>query len=527
MPPADDDYGPDMPPDDEDGGRFFGGGITAQESEVLDFVDGADADAPPPDKIDAGWLRKMALNFEKHITKNAELRAKYIDEPEKFIGSEGDLDADIKGLSVLTEHPHLYKEFIKLGCAASLVDLLAHDNTDIAIDAVEIVAELTDEDVAADDADWNALVDAMLDAGLGDLIVSNFSRLHESDEADRNGVYHALNVLENLCSRSTVATRLAEDEKLLEWLLRRIQREETQVSQNKQYAAELLAILTQASSENRLKLIGLSAIDVLLQLVAPYRRRDPDKGSEEEEFMENLFEALTCLSDEASGKLQFVEAEGLELCLIMLKDGKMSKAPALRLIDHSVGGEGPCAEACQKLVEAGGLKGLFTLFNKSQDHRLLGYLLAIFASMLRHLPGQSAERIRTLVKFVENDYQKTVKLVKLHGEYANRVRRAEEQNEAERKAADEDEAAEMEVEWLSRRLDAGLYNLQSVDVILAWLVAEDDGARARIKKLLADRDESLNTLKLTIEEQLKEMDSTDEKSQDMRDMLGTLVEFLQ
>ena len=83
------------------------------------------------------------------------------------------------------------------------------------------------------------------------------------------------------------------------------------------------------------------------------------------------------------------------------------------------------------------------------------------------------------------------------------------------------------MEWLSRRLDAGLYNLQSVDVILAWLVAEDDGARARIKKLLADRDESLNTLKLTIEEQLKEMDSTDEKSQDMRDMLGTLVEFLQ
>ena len=72
-----------------------------------------------------------------------------------------------------------------------------------------------------------------------------------------------------------------------------------------------------------------------------------------------------------------------------------------------------------------------------------------------------------------------------------------------------------------------MYNLQSVDVILAWLVAEDDGARARIKKLLADRDESLNTLKLTIEEQLKEMDSTDEKSQDMRDMLGTLVEFLQ
>lgn len=526
LPPGDDDYGPEMPPDDEEGGRFFGGGITAQESEVLDFVDGADAEAPAQDKIDAGWLRKTALNFEKHITRNAELRAKFEDQPQKFIASEADLDADIKALSVLTEHSHLYQEFVKLGCVESLVGLLAHENTDIAIDAVEIVGELTDEDVAAEDENWDALVDALLDADLVGLIVSNFSRLNEDDEADRNGIYHALNVLENLCSRSTVATRLAENKKLLQWLLSRIQREESQVSQNKQYAAEMLAILAQASPENRRQLVAADAIDTMLQLVAPYRRRDPEKGSEEEEYMENLFEALTCLSDEPEGKLKFIEAEGLELCLIMLKDGKMSKAPSLRLLDHSVGGEGPCPEICQKLVEAGGLKRLFTMFTKSQDHRILGHLLAIFASMLRHLPGQSAERIRTLAKFVEDNYQKPTKLVQLHGEYANRVRRAEEQNEMERRAADENDD-EMEVEWLSRRLDAGLYNLQSVDVILAWLVAEDHGARTTIKKLLAERDETLDTLKATLADQLKQMDSTDEKGQDLRDMLGTLIEFLQ
>ncbi|KAK0386670.1 hypothetical protein NLU13_6505 [Sarocladium strictum] len=529
LPPGDDDdFGPEMPPDDEEGGRFFGGGITAQESEVLDFVDGADAEAAAPDKIDAAWVRKTALNFEKHITKNAELRAKFEDQPQKFIASEADLDADIKALSVLSEHPQLYKEFAKLGCVESLVGLLAHENTDIAIDAVEIVGELTDEDVDAEDADWDVLVDALMEADLVGLIVSNFSRLNEEDEADRTGVYHALGVLENLCSRSAVATRLAENEKLIQWLLKRIQREESQVSQNKQYAAEILAILAQASPENRRKLITVDAIDTMLQLVAPYRRRDPDKGSEEEEYMENLFEALTCLADEPEGKLKFIEAEGLELCLIMLRDGKMSKAPSLRLLDHAVGGEGPCSEVSQKLVEAGGLKTLFTIFNKSQDHRILGHLLAIFASMLRHLPGQSAERIRTLAKFVENDYQKSSKLVKLHGELANRVRRAEEQNETERKAtAGDEDDDELEVERLSRRLDAGLYNLQSVDVILSWLVAEDDGARAKIKKLLAERDESLDTLKATLTDQLKEMDSTDEKSQDLRDMLGTLIEFLQ
>lgn len=32
-----------------------------------------------------------------------------------------------------------------------------------------------------------------------------------------------------------------------------------------------------------------------------------------------------------------------------------------------------------------------------------------------------------------------------------------------------------EAEWLLRRLDAGLYSLQTIDLILAWLCAEDTG----------------------------------------------------
>lgn len=40
---------------------------------------------------------------------------------------------------------------------------------------------------------------------------------------------------------------------------------------------------------------------------------------------------------------------------------------------------------------------------------------------------------------------------------------------------------------------------QTVDVILAWLVAEDDGAKAKIQQLLADRDESLSEIKATIQ----------------------------
>ena len=35
------------------------------------------------EKFDAAWVRKLALNFERRISKNAELRAKFEGEPAK------------------------------------------------------------------------------------------------------------------------------------------------------------------------------------------------------------------------------------------------------------------------------------------------------------------------------------------------------------------------------------------------------------------------------------------------------------
>lgn len=534
-PPPDDenegDYGPDAPPDDDEDGRFFGGGITAQENDVLDYVDDPDPSANAAlDKFDGPWLRRTALNFEKRISKNAELRAKFEDQPQKFIASEAELDGDIKALSILSEHPELYPEFAKLGCVASLVGLLAHENTDIAIDAVEIINELTDEDVSADDDQWNALVDALLEADLLGLLVSNFERLDEEQEVDRSGVYYAMSIVENLCSgRAATAEQVAENDKLLKWLLRRIQTKENPVGQNKQYAAEVLAILVQTSSKNRRKLASLDAVDIMLQLVASYRKRDPEKGGEEEEYMENLFEALACLADEPEGKSKFVDAEGVELCLIMLKEGKMSKGASLRLLDHAVGGPGQSGtQVCQKIVEAGGLKNIFTLFmKKTNDSQTTEHLIGIFGSMLRLLPADSAERIRTLAKFVEKDYEKTEKLVKLRREYAARLTQVDEAICAEQKGMDAEEREERADEWFSRRLDAGLFCLQTLDVVLAWLVAEDGGARRTVKKLLAERDETLGVIKTSIQEQIDGIDADDAEGGDTREMLTTLVKFLQ
>ena len=102
--------GPELPPDqeeqlpddDDDEGRFFGGGITKNTADVMDFIDEQDQDetvrlgphiletrlmgsTQQSEKVDIAWLRKLALNFEKRISKNTELRAKFEDKPEKYV----------------------------------------------------------------------------------------------------------------------------------------------------------------------------------------------------------------------------------------------------------------------------------------------------------------------------------------------------------------------------------------------------------------------------------------------------------
>lgn len=560
----DEEAGPELPPDlaeddgpdEDDEGRFFGSGIEEEAKQALDYLDTRDNEEHyVEEKIDSSWLRKLALNFEKRISKNAELRAKYEDDPQKFMGSEADLDADIKALSILSEHPELYEEFAKLGCVNSLVSLLAHENTDIAIDAIEMISELTDEDVQASSAQWDALVDTMLDADLLDLLVSNFSRFDESVDADRSGAYHSLSVIENLASQPSTAERIGADTTLLSWLLKRIQKIESPLTQNKQYAAEILAILLQSSSANRKRLTELDGVDTLLQLLAAYRKRDPQKDSEEEEYVENLFDCLTCVVDEPDGKAKFVDAEGVELCLIMLREGKMSKPRALRILDHAIGyaEAAPTAASpqkggakakddddaeernpnrgalvCEKLVEAAGLKTVFGMFMKRQDAPTTEHLLGILAALLRSLPAASAPRIRTLAKFVEKDYEKIGKLVALRRDYAGRVAVVNAQIKDERRGRSREEVEEMADEWFSRRLDAGLFCLQMIDVILAWLVAEDDGARKKIVKLLAERDEGLADLRRTLREQLDGMDEELGSGEAMlRDMLETLIGFLE
>ncbi|USP79077.1 hypothetical protein yc1106_06351 [Curvularia clavata] len=542
-----DEAGPSLPPDfddgpgDDDEGRFFGDGLDENARDAMEYIDALDGDeAIREEKYDVPWVRKLALNFEKKVNKNASQRAKYENDPTKFMESEGDLDEGIKALSILSEHPELYEEFAKTAAASKLVELLAHENTDIAIGAIEMISELTDEDVGGEQEQWDALVAAFMEADLLGLLISNFSRFDETDEADASGVYNSLSVIENLLSQPANTDIIGKESTLLKWLLDRIQKDEKPTSQNKQYASEILSILTQSSRPNRNHVAEANGVEVFLTNLAPYRRDDPEKDSYEEEYMENLFNCLCSVTEEPLGKAKFLEAEGVELCLLFIRDGKTSKSRALKVLDHACGyaeeitepSEGQDAPSlnsamavCDKVVESRGLKPLFSTFMKSKksDPEQTEHILGIFASLLRSLPGNSDSRFRLLAKFLEKDYEKISKLVALRRDYVARLAAFDTRSKEKKRGLSKEELEVWELENISDRLSEGLYCLERVDAILAWLVAEDKGAKKAIVENLAERDERLEDVKATLQAQLDGVLAV-EKAE--REMLETLVGFL-
>ncbi|QIW99065.1 hypothetical protein AMS68_004583 [Peltaster fructicola] len=517
----DTEAGPALPDDDDDEeGRFFGGGVSGDAAQALDYVDRQDdADEYQEEKIDAAWLKRTSTNFARKLVKNAELRSRFEGEPQKFMASEADLDAEVKSWSLLSEHPELFPAFVESGSAEKLVQLLSHENTDIAIGAIEIINELLDEDVQAEQEQWNQLAGALLEADLTELLLSNLARLDEENESDRSGVYYSLAVIESLAGQQTIAERIGTVP-LLEWLCVRIQKAEPSVTQNKQYATEVLQVLLQSSSILRSRLAkDLDGVDLYLQLLANYRKRDPVKDSTEEEYAENLFDALTCVIDEEDGKNKFIEAEGMELALIMLREGSFSKIRALRLLDHAAGGKAGAQAVCERLVEAAGLKIVFSLFKKKTDVSTTEHLIGIYASLLRQLPEGSDARIRTINKFLEKDFEKIVRIIQLRSEYARKLTPVDDEIKLERRMMDEEEWPEREDEWYSRRLDGGLFCLQMLDVIIAWLLAEDAGARQRIESLLEKA--GLDAVQKSLAEQADDAEDTDTK--DMLTALASIV----
>ncbi|KAK3240256.1 hypothetical protein CYMTET_49893 [Cymbomonas tetramitiformis] len=466
----------------------------------------AEADAQI-EVLDVRGLKKIVLAFERKLKDNLEARMKYAENPDRFLDSEVELDEEIKKMHALATAPHLYPELVKLKSVPSILGMLSHDNTDIAVDTVAVLNELTDGDVIEEcKEEAQALVDELLENNALELLVQNLARLDESVPEEAQGVFNTLGVVENMMEVKPEVGELALGRtKLLKWLLHRVRAKEFDT--NKFYASEILSILMQGSESNQKKLGGMNGVDALLQAAAMYKGKEPQM-EDEAEMVENVFDALCWAVMPPENKQRFVQAEGVELMILIIKNKKFCRLSAIKALDFALT---RCPAGCERFVEVLGLKVLFGTFMgkakqiaggrrkmtaeelEEEEQRAVSILASVFLGLSR-----GSKRDRVGAKFVESEFEKVDRLVELFIKYRKQVTEAE---KTYRQELEEDEEEEDEEELLSTRMDAGLFTLQLVALIAGniWSFGHD-GIRNRMRMLLRQNDLSLHLLRDVLQE---------------------------
>lgn len=439
----------------------------------------------------------------------------------RFVDSEFTLIEALRALMLYSSKPALaYPLVIANNTLGSLSDLLTHENTDVVGVVVEVIEDWTDEDVLEPDDDddegegegdggqatsverklevMRALVDDLGSKGTLASVISTLERFDEDVDEERAGVYHTLAVVENLVALSplVVLELIKRDSPLFSWLIRRFCGAQDKASaerdQNRFYAAEILAILLATTTTDEgvreARRLLTPAVDDVLGVLAAFRNRDPS-GAEETEFMENVFDLLCSALSEPEVKRAFLDGEGVELMVIMMKNKRLSRLRAIKTLDHALaaGDAGDLSgQLCERFVEALGLKTLFAAFMSTAGRRKGGgataastatthedteHMLSVMASLFTSLASETPARIRLLTKFVEDDYAKTDRLVEVREDVERRVEHAAQAALAASELGMDDDELYME------KLEKGLASLQYIDYIIAWLCQEDDGVR--------------------------------------------------
>ncbi|XP_071630888.1 beta-catenin-like protein 1 [Temnothorax longispinosus] len=471
------------------------------EKEKQDILNkGTRTKAPEVEALDEATLERLILLFEKRALRNQKMRVKFPDQPEKFMESEVELHETMQELQIAVTNPtnlDLYCILmVKLGAVPSLLELLSHENTDIAVGVVDLLQALTKEGIlhAIQKESADTFINALLEQQVFALLVQNLERLDETVDKEELGVCTTLEFFEELLEFRPDLCADAGKQGLMQWLLRRVKiKTKTFSDVNKGWACSLLSQLVQHTPENRLLLGDLAGIHVLLQQLA-YLPRSQNGEKYDNEGIMNLFNVLCSSLMATVNRDRFLRGKGLQLMNLMLREKKMSWNGSLKVLDHAMNGPDG-KDNCSKFVDILGLQTIFPLFMKTSTYnrnKMLDstaeddekHVISIIASLLKNCEGQQRQSL--LSYFTENDYEKVDRLMKLHFKYLKKV------EEMKKNGKDD----ENEKESYSRKLDGGLFILQLVDYVLLEACTSEGcppAVKERVTRISAQR--SLNRIR--------------------------------
>jgi beta-catenin-like protein 1 len=357
-------------------------------------------------------IQSASQALEKLFHKNALQRAQHADDPQQYMESELALHDQLEALSAVAANVQLYQHIVEHSTLIdTLIQLLGHENDDIAATVVSIFLEWLDPRLLHDDPELNETIGILASrvlTGAWETIVSDLGRFQTVDTTTTQdddmlkGIENSLSLMENLLdldlvipggivkqdsdSNLSAAAFMVKETKIVSWLVEQIEKEDVMVDFQSR-CLELLSLLAQREDVHtiltdwsKLQMYSLTlekdqeppakkqripttldAIECMLQVIGRFRKTQPENESYTD-LLENACLALSsCITFSKTNLAVFVKGQGIELAVRCLKERVHSGVSALKLLEF-VGHDEVRKEACDRLVAAGGLKFLFPLF---------------------------------------------------------------------------------------------------------------------------------------------------------------------
>jgi beta-catenin-like protein 1 len=446
-------------------------------------------------------LRKSIKELQKYTEMNIQKRLKFPDDPQQWLESEIKIDMCLKQLQNLSTDAKLYNTFVEAGGVTSIVTLLSHENSDVVLDVIDLLIELTEIDGESSE-DITSLMDSIFENEVIQTLIDMLIR-EDSNDLSRQSKSLILQIVENLHRYDPEQTSqysiLLEKTKLCEWMFNELSTSEN-MDELHSYVCELLAIFAATpidSSSAIQKTIGKHCEKLLVKI--NYFRKHKPKNMEEEEILHNIFDCLcSCLMNEEIQTL-FNELEGIDLMLILTRDVKAMRHPAIKTISYALSNN---QKNCVTFMDSKGHKTLFAVLMKlssltdeqksvSEEH-----IISIIVSLITYIHEKDEKVI--VSKFTEKNFEKLNSIMELFIKYYTKVYLFDQRVESgtwERSLGnlqlDEEEKEEL---IFKERLSEGLFVLQRICIILGFLYSNN----TEFKKFIQSKLDQVQIPLLTI-----------------------------
>jgi beta-catenin-like protein 1 len=467
----------------------------------------------------------------------------------------------------------------------TLTILLLHENTDIVCSAISVFLEWMDVSLLESEAPAAVVALAShvlqshetLEALMGNLerlkttnAIDNGDNENENDDEVGKGTEDILSLFENLLEMdlamfeyddmqlipngSSVAAYLCQQTTLVAWLLQQVESKSIN-QQLRNRALELLALIAPREDVHEVltdwskipiytsnlieaddpkescnsKRQHLDGIDILLQQVAVYRKKQPNDDLQVE-MLENagliLASALTFgtpLNVEA-----FLNLQGTELVVRCLRERVHAGGVGLMWLDFT-GSDAINSRACEHLVDAGALKYLFPIFmgkslpkpgphittkkqKKAWNTLLETNSIRILYDLTRHLRDDSRNdaKARLLAKFINDE--KCDRLVELCIAYDQAARLAEYKfyrSDIEEELGNDNEAVQLAA--LNAKLEGGGDMFHRLGAIICFVCAGSKRCHKRILSQLQLHNAGMGLIQDAVKEFISVLGDTTQK----------------